>query len=246
MPSDPVTFPHAAKQTLFLSGPPGCGKTTLGVRRLEHLIAHDVPGEQILTLVPQRTLAAPYYEALHTPEAPAGSMVTVATIGGLARRTLELFWPLIAEPAGFRPNYPPHFLTLETAQYYMDRVIEEARSGDGVKTMMGRRRFLRAITSRNHAERTYAERMARNTPVQGTAADIIKLAMVQVHEALEAQGFEAKMVLTVHDELVFDVPEAERPDVEKLVRSIMEGALELDVPLLVDVGWGEDWGDAHP
>jgi len=129
---------------------------------------------------------------------------------------------------------------------YMDRVIEEARSGEGVKTMMGRRRFLRAITSRNHAERTYAERMARNSPIQGTAADIIKLAMVRVHAALTEQGFGAKMVLTVHDELVFDVPRAERNDVERLVRSIMEGVLELDVPLLVDVGWGEDWGDAHP
>jgi DNA polymerase-1 len=129
---------------------------------------------------------------------------------------------------------------------YMDRVIEEARSGEGVKTMLGRRRFLRAISSRNHAERTYAERMARNTPVQGTAADIIKLAMVRVHEALAEQGCGAKMVLTVHDELVFDVPEAERHDVEHLVRTIMEDALDLDVPLLVDVGWGEDWGDAHP
>ncbi len=129
---------------------------------------------------------------------------------------------------------------------YMERVIEEARSGEGVKTMLGRRRFLPAITSRNHAERTYAERMARNTPVQGTAADIIKLAMVRAHAALAEQGSGAKMVLTVHDELVFDVPRQERQDVERLVRSVMEGALELDVPLLVDVGWGEDWGDAHP
>ncbi len=129
---------------------------------------------------------------------------------------------------------------------YMERVIEEARSGEGVKTMLGRRRFLPAITSRNHAERTYAERMARNTPVQGTAADIIKLAMVRAHAALAERGYRAKMVLTVHDELVFDVPRQERHDVERLVRSVMEGALELDVPLLVDVGWGEDWGDAHP
>ena len=125
MLSDPVTFPHTANHTLFLSGPPGCGKTTLGVRRLNYLLAEGVPGEQILILVPQRTLATPYYEALHAADAPAGGMVTVATIGGLARRTLDLFWPLVAEPAGFcRPNYPLHFLTLETAQYYMDRIVE--------------------------------------------------------------------------------------------------------------------------
>ena len=125
MPSDPVTFPHEANHTLFLSGPPGCGKTTLGVRRLQHLLDRGVPGEQILILVPQRTLASPYYEALHAADAPAGSMVTVATIGGLARRTLDLFWPLVVGPAGFQqPDEPARFLTLETAQYYMDRIVE--------------------------------------------------------------------------------------------------------------------------
>ena len=125
MPKDPVTFPHSANHTLFLSGPPGCGKTTLGVRRLRHLLAQGVPGEQILILVPQRTLGTPYYDALQAADAPAGGMVTVATIGGIARRTLELFWPLVAEPAGFaQPDYPARFLTLETAQYYMDRIVE--------------------------------------------------------------------------------------------------------------------------
>jgi hypothetical protein len=125
MPSDPVAFPHGANHTLFLSGPPGCGKTTLGVRRLQHLLTQGIPAEQILILVPQRTLASPYYEALHAADAPAGGMVTIATIGGLARRTLNLFWPLVAEPAGFhQPDYPAHFLTLETAQYYMDRILE--------------------------------------------------------------------------------------------------------------------------
>jgi len=124
MPSDPVTFPHTANHTLFLSGPPGCGKTTLGVQRLNHLLAQRIPGEQILILVPQRTLAAPYYDALHTAAAPAGSMVTIATIGGLARRTLDLFWPLAGGPAGFaQPDYPLFFLTLETAQYYMHRIV---------------------------------------------------------------------------------------------------------------------------
>ena len=125
MANDPVTFPHGGNHTLFLSGPPGCGKTTLGVQRLHYLQAQGIPGEQILILVPQRTLASPYYEALQAADAPAGAMVTVATVGGLARRTIELFWPLVAEPAGFaQPDHSAHFLTLETAQYHMDRIVE--------------------------------------------------------------------------------------------------------------------------
>ncbi len=92
---------------------------------MDHLLTEGIPGEQILILVPQRTLATPYYDTLNSAAAPAGSMVTIATIGGLARRTLDLFWPLVAARAGFaQPDYPHRFLTLETAQYYMDRIVQ--------------------------------------------------------------------------------------------------------------------------
>ena len=122
---DVVSAPYTGNQTMFLSGPPGSGKTTLAVRRLLYLVEQGVPAEQILVLVPQRTLAGPYYQAIHSAAAPAGGLVDVATIGGLARRTIELFWPLVSEAAGFaRPNDRCRFLTLETAQYYMDRVVE--------------------------------------------------------------------------------------------------------------------------
>ncbi|MGD8736062.1 MAG: AAA family ATPase [Anaerolineae bacterium] len=113
--------------TLFLSGPPGAGKTTLAVQRLQHLLQSEVPAEQILVLVPQRTLATPYYHAIQSAQLPPGATVDVATVGGLARRTLDLFWPLVAAPAGFlHPHRQPRFLTLETAQYYMDRIVEPA------------------------------------------------------------------------------------------------------------------------
>jgi hypothetical protein len=109
----------------FLEGLPGTGKTTLAVGRMLDLLAAGVPGSSILVLTPQRTLATPYFEALRSPEAPAGEPPVVLTVGGLARRNLDLFWPLVAADAGFaHPAAPPIFLTLETAQYFMDRVIE--------------------------------------------------------------------------------------------------------------------------
>ena len=109
---------------LFVSGPAGTGKTAAGVERMRYLLAQGVPGESILMLTPQRTLQEPYLDLLYSPERSAGGEVTPATIGGLARRMVDLFWPIAAESAGFaRPEQPPVFLTLETAQYYMAHLV---------------------------------------------------------------------------------------------------------------------------
>jgi len=109
---------------VFLSGPAGCGKSTTGVARLEHLLKQGVSGDRILVLTPQRTLQEPYLDVLYSPEREAGGEVTPATVGGLARRMVDLFWPLAAEAAGFaRPDQEPVFLTLETAQYYMAHLV---------------------------------------------------------------------------------------------------------------------------
>ncbi|RMF51269.1 MAG: hypothetical protein D6755_00025 [Anaerolineae bacterium] len=109
---------------VFLRGPAGTGKTTVGVERTLSLMTQGVPGRQILLLMPQRTLGEPYAEALRTPGVLSGSMPDLVTIGGLARRMVELFWPIVAEDAGFaRPDLPPTFLTLETAQYYMAYLV---------------------------------------------------------------------------------------------------------------------------
>jgi len=109
---------------LFVSGPAGTGKTTAGVERMRTLLAQGVPGESILMLTPQRTLQEPYLDLLYSPERSAGGEVTPATLGGLARRMCDLFWPLAAEAAGFTdPDQPPIFLTLETAQYYMAHLV---------------------------------------------------------------------------------------------------------------------------
>jgi hypothetical protein len=114
----------ALDQKLFLIGPAGTGKTTAGVRRLEYLISSGIPASEILVLTPQRSLQDPYLTVIQSPQRPAGGEITTATIGGLARRLCELFWPLAAEAAGFaHPDRPPLFLTLETAQYYMAYLV---------------------------------------------------------------------------------------------------------------------------
>jgi hypothetical protein len=109
----------------FLDGPPGTGKTTASVNRLLSLLNSGIRAEEILILVPQRTLAQPYLNALRDPNLPPGGQTSFLTMGGLAQRTIQLFWPLIAETAGFsRPDLPPVFLTLETTQYYLARLVE--------------------------------------------------------------------------------------------------------------------------
>jgi hypothetical protein len=108
----------------FLTGPAGCGKTTVGVERMRKMLASGLRGNSILVLTPQRTLQIPFERALQAPDNRPGEQVTLATVGGLARRIVDLFWPLAAGSMGFaHPNQPPIFLTLETAQYYMARIV---------------------------------------------------------------------------------------------------------------------------
>ncbi|MBN1536098.1 MAG: hypothetical protein JW908_05150 [Anaerolineales bacterium] len=111
-------------EKIFLEGAAGCGKTTVGVEWLLFLMAQGVPASSILLLVPQRTMAKPYLEAMQIPGVSAGGFVAAMTMGGMARRMVDLFWPLVADQAGFaRPDLPPTFLTLETAQYYMAQIV---------------------------------------------------------------------------------------------------------------------------
>jgi len=128
---------------------------------------------------------------------------------------------------------------------FLDEVVEQARANGFVTTLLGRRRTLPDIRSRNHNLRAGAERIARNTPIQGTAADIMKVAMVRVQRDLEKRRFESRMVLTVHDELVFEAPPAEQEALETLVLEHMQNAVPLSVPLPVESAWGPNWGAAH-
>jgi DNA polymerase-1 len=127
---------------------------------------------------------------------------------------------------------------------FIDRTLADARLSGVVKTMFGRRRPVPELTSRNGQIRAAAERMAVNMPIQGTAADILKRAMIDVSAALAAGGLRARMILTVHDELVFEAPAVEADHAATLVRERMAGATALRVPLVVDIGIGENWKDA--
>ncbi|MEV4435363.1 DNA polymerase I [Streptomyces sp. NPDC049555] len=127
---------------------------------------------------------------------------------------------------------------------YLQRVVEEARATGYTETMLGRRRYLPDLNSDNRQRREMAERMALNAPIQGTAADIVKIAMLRVAEALEAEKLASRMLLQVHDEIVLEIAPGEREKVEELVRREMAGAVALSAPLDVSVGVGKDWESA--
>ncbi|MGO4888678.1 DNA polymerase I [Anaerobacillus sp. MEB173] len=127
---------------------------------------------------------------------------------------------------------------------YMETIVENARENGYVTTMLNRRRYLPEITSRNFNQRSFAERTAMNTPIQGSAADIIKQAMVQIAKRIQEEQLETRLLLQVHDELIFEVPEAELEKIKTIVPEVMEHAMELSVPLKVDYSYGNTWYDA--
>ena len=127
---------------------------------------------------------------------------------------------------------------------YMERVVREAKDKGYAETLFKRRRMLPDINSRNFNIRNFAERTAINSPIQGSAADILKIAMINLDQALEAGGFKTKMLLQVHDEIVLEVPNEELATIKGLVKETMESAIELAVPLLADENAGKTWYEA--
>lgn len=147
-----------------------------------------------------------------------------------------------AEAAAVIDSY---YRTYPKLRDYIESVKEFARTHGYVETILGRRRYLPDILSRNANVRAAAERNAINAPIQGSAADIVKRAMIDVFAALNSGGYAAKMLLQVHDELVLDVPVAELEEVGALVKEKMEAAWQGRVPLVVEVGTGANWLEAH-
>ncbi|MBQ2443293.1 MAG: DNA polymerase I, partial [Ruminococcus sp.] len=127
---------------------------------------------------------------------------------------------------------------------YMERVTEQAKRDGYVETMFGRRRYLPELSSGKHMLKAFGERVARNMPIQGTAADIIKIAMVRVDERLKRENLRARLILQVHDELIVEAPEEESEQVRQLLQEEMESAVKLSVPLTADAAVGKTWYDA--
>ncbi len=153
----------------------------------------------------------------------------------------------LEQATGLSREEAARFITAYFEKYsgvkqYLEATKEQARRDGYVQTLLGRRRAIPEVNASNRQVREAAERMAINMPVQGTSADIIKVAMINLHREMERRRLKSKMLLQVHDELIFEVPEEERAEMQKLVPEIMSTALELSVPLKVDVKTGTNWG----
>ena len=147
----------------------------------------------------------------------------------------------VAEAKAYMEAY---FATFPGVRKYMDEVVEKAKAAGYVETLFHRRRDLPELKSSNFNMRSFGERVALNMPIQGTAADVMKLAMGAVHRRLKAENLRARLVLQVHDELIVECPESEAENVAKLLTEEMENVVRLSVPLTADAHWGKNWLEA--
>ncbi|MGC9469361.1 MAG: UvrD-helicase domain-containing protein [Anaerolineae bacterium] len=192
---------------IFLEGAAGTGKTTAGVARIRYLLEQGVPAHRVLVLIPQRTLAQPYYEVLRDPAVPVGGVVDTATVGGLARRMIDLYWPLVAEEAGFASaDERPTFLTLETAQYYMARVV---------RPLMDREGYFESITiDRNRLYSQILDNLNKAAVVGFPPTEIAErlktawmgeLAKAQIYDQAQACALEFRRYCLEHNLLDFSL-----------------------------------------
>ena len=170
-------------------------------------------------------------------------IVNFGVMYGMGARSLSQQMGIeLAEAQQFIAHY---FRVYARVREYLDHTVEEARGRGYVATLLGRRRYLPGLSSTNGAERSFAERAAINTPIQGTAADLMKLAMIRVRRSLKRSWPSARLLLQVHDELLLECAAADADEVSAAIRTEMEGCLSLRVPLVVTVGRGSTWFDVH-
>ena len=181
------------------------------------------------------------FEAVTPEQRNVGKTINFATIYGQGATALAKILGIPRKEA--QAHIEAFFATYAGVRQWLDRTIAEASERGYVTTILGRRRYIPELSSQGSQERQGGERIAANTPIQGSAADLCKLAMLDIDRRL--RGHDARMLLQVHDELVFEVAEGEVDAVVALVRDAMEHPYPLSVPLVVSVGVGPTWGDAH-
>jgi DNA polymerase-1 len=169
----------------------------------------------------------------------------IRSTGGCAQVFTPVARQLGVAPGEARAYIDAYFVRYPGIRTFMERTKEEARINGYVTTPFGRRCWVPGIADKNPTKRAYAERQSINAPLQGGAADIIKRAMVRLPKALSEAGLRSRLLLQVHDELLFEAPEAELAALTALAKRVMESAASLSVPLVVETGAGRTWADAH-
>lgn len=198
-------------------------------------------GEDIHTATASQVFGVPAEEVTHEMRRRAKA-VNFGIVYGISAFSLsDDIKVSVAEAKEYMDRY---LATFSGVAAYQSKVVEEAKEKGYVSTLMGRRRWLPELKSSNHNLRAFGERVALNMPIQGTAADVIKLAMIRVQRALEAEGLQAKLILQVHDELIVECPQGEAEQVKKLLTREMEGAVDYAVPMKADSAAGRSWGEA--
>ena len=248
----PVRTPQGRELRRFFIAKPGCVLIDADYSQIElRLLAHisGDPAMQKAFCNGEDIHRATAAQVFHMPEdmvtplmrarAKAVNFGIVYGIGAYSlSRQLHVS---LKEADDYIKSYLAHYAGIDA---YMHRVVEEAREKGFAQTMFGRRRYLPELKSSNHNLRAFGERVARNMPIQGAAADIIKIAMIHVEDRLQKEGLQARLILQVHDELIVEAPESEATQAARLLQEEMEGAAQLSVPLVADAAAGKTWYEA--
>ena len=204
----------------------------------EHMIAAFRAGQDIHAATAAKVYHVPLEEV--TPQMRSScKAVNFGIVYGISDFSLAQDIGVTRKEAGeFIRTY---LATYPGVAHYMDSIKESARENGYVTTLFGRRRALPELQSRNFNIRSFGERVAMNTPIQGTAADIIKIAMVRVRDRLRREGLESRLILQVHDELILEAPKSEQEEAMRLLKEEMEAAFQMDAPLVAEAKAGHSW-----
>ena len=249
----PIRTPEGKRiRTAFITEP-GNVLISADWSQIEFRVLAHVSGDSILVDsfarnvdVHRRTAAELFHcapEAVTREQRNVGKTVNFATIYGQGATALgQILGIARKEAEGYIEAY---FKTYAGVREWLDSTIEEARKNGYVTTIFGRRRYVHELSSRNPTEAAFGERVAANTPIQGSAADLCKIAMLKIARRLEGESMRTRMLVQIHDELLFETPEPELERAKAIVKEIMEGAWPLKVPLIAEVGVGKTWAEAH-